>query len=559
MLHLPSIAWGATIIVMVQMLCANTASAQATVKLMLAGVDSVLPATNDFNGFVRSLPKLKPVTVGVLPDPSRSADVQFTGADRCDRSPVKEGANISQIAAFAPNAQTLWTGAIIQGASATGGILTPITLPRRPLVVTATAIGIAGPGVTYSATVDNPSLATVTDGIMSLVARLAPGPAPAAGSPAEPVSVPRATPARISHEVKQFSEMNDAYLRMNGQYEWITGSVKAELDKQSTSYRTNFLLQFVQAYYDISVNPPSTPKQFFKQGLFSRVSTNDLTPHVQPLDGVPNPPLYVSTITYGRMLILFVSSTETADKVRATLEAVYNAVASKGRVSITKGDSAVLRASELRLLALGGPAGGVTKLLSTTTAVGDLTHYFTSGETFGVSSPGVPISFQLRYLTGESAQIGLTTAYSTRTCRSQKVVGLGMRFETTDEDKDNGDIVTGSITWDGTEVYRWPEFGRRHHIWRDWTSQPDPGDAQYGRTGWFFSALGAQYQFPIDRLCRVRAVVSKTGDRGWHGKMFVGALLEDGSFSPDLLSTGGFRLGKDDDGTGSTAAVGPSC
>jgi hypothetical protein len=297
-----------------------------------------------------------------------------------------------EMVAFDPNADALWPGAIVQGRSLRDGILAPIALPRAPLAITVTT-PFDLPAI--SRTVQEPSLASVTEAIRALLA------------PAE-----AATPARMTFLCKSASSLEQGLLSIGCDIKWLTGSVRADMTARVSASESLVIARLMQAYYTVACAPPASPAAL----LAESVTLAELAPYL----GEGNPPAYLSSVTFGRALLFAFQSRSKSIDLQASVNAAFGGVV-KGTGESEVHHKRALESSQMQVLAIGGAAQHAAEVVGggRLEAVRD---YVRAGATFSRSSPGVPISFQARYLRDNtSAGMTLSTSWTQRTIRGRDI------------------------------------------------------------------------------------------------------------------------------------------
>ena len=135
--------------------------------------------------------------------------------------------------------------------------------------------------------------------------------------------------------MKQFYSLEHAMMQIGASYSWLSGSVKAELQSNSYSEMSNYVVRFVQAYYSVSFEPPGSPEALFAPD----VTVEDASLYM----GSGNPPAYISHITSGHMLLVFASTRAEAESLRLALAASFSSMASSGQVNVDIQHKKVLR------------------------------------------------------------------------------------------------------------------------------------------------------------------------------------------------------------------------
>ena len=478
------------------------------------GDDTIHTNSNASNidDYITKLPL--PFIPPALPQPHTELGrtTTYDGNSKTETISICEGLSTIQLAAFSPNADVLWAGSIIKGDSIYDGLLTPVALDRNQGWITIGNIGNPVPNsqpISLTISVKEPSLASVSDEVRELLSK----------------HISSGVAARVGQIQQQYWSIEQAALHLNASGKWLTGSVRAGLEMNNSSKYSHFMIQFVQSYYDISFNPFQKPSDAFRSGLFNKVTVEDIK---LALGKEQVMPAYVSTITYGRMMLLSLSSQEKAESVNAYLNLVISGVAAGGEFDAKLMNSSFIRETEFRVLVLGGPTEPVVNLLKGPEALKKLSAYYNDGINFNVKTPAVPISYQLRWLGNkDQARLNFSTNYQVQKISPQRVVRFGIRLQTLDDDKDPGDIVSASIYKDNYQIWRLDPIAPPHHCWDNHTRQPDPSDADFGGVPGWFSAPPT-VDIYTNEIGSIRVYVGKTGDRKWKFTACVALWLEDG-------------------------------
>lgn len=301
------------------------------------------------------------------------------------------------LVSFDPNADSIWPGAITQTKTLPQGLAAPIGLPRRPGTVTLSDAVINGGNSAskYSRTLSSPSLASTRDAIAGILAqdgvRLA---------------------AKSNYLAETAYSMNEASLKMGVAVSWMNGSVKASFSGSWLAKKTTMVVRFVQAYYTVSFAAPPSPEKVFGPN----VTAADARPYMGP----GNAPGYVSSVTYGRMLIMKVESDESERDLRAALDVAF----SKGSVSVDAKSKDVLKSSTFSVFVLGGSPDDAARIQAADAEgrAGALARYIEQGANFDPKSPGVPISYTVRRLAdNETIKVASTIDYQVPVCTPASV------------------------------------------------------------------------------------------------------------------------------------------
>ncbi len=328
------------------------------------------------------------------------------------------------LVSFDPNADSIWPGAITQTKTLPQGLAAPIALPRRPGVITLSDATIAGGSeAKYSRTIKEPSLAAVREAVAGMFSQS---------------SVSLA--AKSNYLAETAYSMNEASVKMGVAASWMTGSVKANFQGSWLSKKTTMIVRFVQAYYTVSFGAPSSPEKVFGP----LVTADDARPYMGP----GNPPAFVSSVTYGRMLIMKVETDESERDLRAALDLAFNKV----KVDIDVASKNVLKNSTFSVFVLGGSPDDAARIQASDSEsrASALGAYIQNGANFDPKSPGVPISYTVRRLSdNETIKVSSTIDYQVPVCTPQALnVGLEMQnFHINKDGKAGGSTTANYEIW----------------------------------------------------------------------------------------------------------------
>lgn len=324
-------------------------------------------------------------TVSIIPD------VVYA----CTTTPYSIRTNPAQIVMYSPDKEILWPGSLIQGRShrdGLGGLLGLTILQRTPIRVSIPAI----PSADNFRQIDVPDQASVAAAIGEML-----GNATTANLP---------TPSTITFEkTETHSEKQLALsLRISGRY--LGFAAKASADFNRNGSETTITAQFYQKMFEVVVAPPQTPGAFFSSSF-----TRDVLDEQIALGkmGPDNLPVYVSTVVYGRMMMVSMTASATAQEISGALEASYNAVAGGGSVSLSARQRTLLEQSRIAVTSLGGDAEATLAMIRS----GDWSQYFSQNAAL---SSAEPLSYTFRNLSdGSIASVTEATEYNLKTCEER--------------------------------------------------------------------------------------------------------------------------------------------
>ncbi len=312
------------------------------------------------------------------------ADGDFQCVDRS----VDEVRQLDQLLGQLSTGDVLWPGSMLRGESVYTGQLAPLGFERAPLTFSVSLESLGDR--TRSATMTTPSLSSYRDAIGPLLAQELTG----------------SIPARIYAEIEEVSSEAQlaGALGMSASAP-LVGMIKGGFDFTSTKKRSRFVVKFFQLYYTVDVDPPHLPHQFFG----ASVTADEISASIGD-----NPPVYVSSIGYGRQVIFTFESELATSELEAALDFAYHGgVMIDGRASLTHQE--VLANTHTTAFILGGDAGAAASA-----SVGDydqLREFIANGGNYSKDSPGAAIAYKLSYVRDNTpVLLSYASTYTQRTC-----------------------------------------------------------------------------------------------------------------------------------------------
>ncbi len=388
----------------------------------LPGDDEIVDEVDEaalIDDYVRGLPYLPADPPAIVEGAANGAETQ--GDYQCVSQNLSETRQYDKIVAYAANSDSLWSGAMVAGDSVYTGLFTQMVLPRSPATISVSLENLAG---TKSAVMAEPSLSAFRDALTGILDN----------------EITGATPANIYSEIEQVSSEQQLALALGAEVSWLGGSasIAASFDFSQTNRRSRYLVRYTQAYYTVDLDAPGRPSD-----LFAPEVTVDA---VSEIMGPQNPPLFVSSVTYGRMVVFTFESDYSAEELGAALEFAYSGgVDVSGSVSVTYKD--IISSSKITAFILGGSGGEAAQTIDDYESLMD---FIKAGGNYSRESPGSPIAYKLAYLKDNSpGRLSFTTDYTVTECTrvSQKVKVTLKTIRVEDAGGDAGDDLElyGSI------------------------------------------------------------------------------------------------------------------
>lgn len=308
----------------------------------------------------------------------------------CDETAYSLTKVPSQFVVTNPNADTLWPGSLVQGKSLGSGLLDPIPARRSPGTITLTiASGATGP---FFKTMDAPSLSSAHQAMNEILAGYNGG-----------------TPAEFSYEFSSVYSSEQLKIAADVNANGADWSAAASLSFDQSTVKSHMLIQFSQQFFTMAFDPPAGPS-----GVFAKdIQKEELEPYMGP----GNPPVYVGSVTYGRIFyVLFESSASQMD-----LEAAVKGSYSFGAGGVSGAASAswksIINSASIKAYGVGGDAQAAITAATGATQFDKIEAFLTKNANFDKSNPGVPISYTIRYLANATeVKLGLATEYTAKNC-----------------------------------------------------------------------------------------------------------------------------------------------
>jgi thiol-activated cytolysin len=308
----------------------------------------------------------------------------------CTQTPYSLTKVPEKFVALNPNADVLWPGSLVQGKSMAGGILDPIPVKRAPGTITLTLS--SGGGGPFFKKMEEPSLSAATQAQNEILANYT-----------------GATPAKFSYTYTSIYSSEQLKVAVDANVQGTTWSASGSLNVNTSDTKSRFLIQFTQEYYTMAFDPPQGAAGVFAPS----VTAKDLEPYA----AAGNPPVYVASVTYGRIFYILFESTASQKSLEAAVSGSYNSGAINATANASAEWKKTINESKVTAYGLGGNAEQAINAVTGTDQFEKIAKFLTTGANFDKDSPGVPISYTIRHLTDASqVKLALTTEYTAKNC-----------------------------------------------------------------------------------------------------------------------------------------------
>lgn len=379
-------------------------------------------------------------SLGRLPsDPARHEEtvgpvevVQDGTSQRiCQTNFVEETRQLDQVVAYSANSESMWPGAILRGDSIYSGLFTQAVFDRKPARVSISLSNLAGE---KSFVMDQPSLSTYREGLGEILA----------------ADVTGATPANIYAEIEEVYSEKQLSLALGADVAWLPGGVKASFDFSTGTQKARYLVKFVQSYFTVDLDQPGRAADFFADSVTAEEVADKLP------EGAP---VYVSSVTYGRMVLFGFESDRTHEELGAALDFVYRGGAQVSVEARARFEETINNSS-ITAYIIGGNGETAAQAI---TSYQNLVAFLSSGGNYSKDSPGAPIAYKLAHLADNTpARLSFSDDYEATFCQAAPADSVTFRVtlesltaDTVNDPGDNleiyGDIVASYFEMVGGE------------------------------------------------------------------------------------------------------------
>lgn len=291
-----------------------------------------------------------------------------------------------EILPFNTNANSLWPGSLVQGREVPNGNLNTLgdNISRTPITITVKS----GDKLFGSAEISKPNNANYSASLSNILK-----------------TVTGNTSANMIYNQSIAYDKKQSLMNLGISYKWLGSGLDANFNIENTSDKKEVVIFFKQEYYTVSVNEPSKPSDYFGDNI----NLDDLKFKI----GEGNPLCYVSSVTYGRLLMAKMTyiGNESITKVDAELKGALKLIAD-GNGGYE--NSNVINKSNFKGIILGGSAGGAAKGL-TEGSIESIVKFINEEANYSSNSPGYPISYTVKnILDNSTVKLGETTEYTSR-------------------------------------------------------------------------------------------------------------------------------------------------
>ncbi|MBN1346067.1 MAG: thiol-activated cytolysin family protein [Phycisphaerae bacterium] len=332
----------------------------------------------------------------------------------CEESTVDEQ-TVVQLAESVCMIDSTYPGQLIRGQYFDAGQFVPITIPRAGGSILLS--GLFGKSGSWGRTVPEVAPTGISDAISSILRDN------------------QITGTAACGSVQMYSAETSEELAVNlgVDVSFLSGSVKSEVDTNRSASQSITVVYFTQVYYTVDFETPVLQTSVFRDGENFDDPENQI--------GAGNPPLYISSVKYGRQVFLVLKSAYSSLDVQATLKADYGVV-TKGEVRAGVTYEDVMQNTSITYVVRGGPADLALQAMQGQTldkVFQNVKDYIANKNAadWSFSSPGLPVAFTVNYLSDRTvAAKALMTSYTNHDCtlHSAEMYHFAVEFDWVDDD-----------------------------------------------------------------------------------------------------------------------------
>ncbi|MFX1705833.1 thiol-activated cytolysin family protein [Chitinophaga sp. CC14] len=399
------------------------------------------------------------------------------------------------------NSNTVYPGSIIKGSSIEAFTLNPVLGYGRPVTV---SVSIPTSPVKVSRTLP---LASPSGMFQMVREALTTDFAGAAGA------------SRLNFEMKSFSyyqELKTLYgYNSKSNLLFVSNVTSGDKDLAKISRTTGIMVKFLQQNFTVDMDLPED----------GQLIDRNVDPAV--FDGYA--PLYVSSVTYGRLGIMTIETN--AEQARA--EEVFRKAFSvlgivNGGNSLTSEEQALIDASEIKVSVAGVPGEEGVQLVM---GVQGLSALLAKGMTYTAQTPGVPIVFKMRKVEDDA---NFAAPFQVNYGIYNKVYA-SIEIENQRQTGNNGAGATYNIGDVYLAFYQWPNkvqpVAAENFIALDYLVNTVSVNRQYGPDG-YYNRTDRNEDFTIKNASKnTRLLLKKDATLSYHARYYDPNMPNNGSES----------------------------
>ena len=342
--------------------------------------------------YILGLGDLAPVsaseTLNSAPVTVQDGDYECTSQNLTAIEPV------SQVSVLQDGTVGIFPGEILRGDSLNGNGFTEATLLRKPLTYTLSLVdGTAGP---RSATMQNPSFEQFTGTIGGIL---------------EEVNLASVAVA-AAFDIQEVRSEEELQFELGVTVNSPQFDVAGQFSFNDQSKRSHYLVTMDMKFFDAISEPFIDPSDAFADSVTAEQVAQEFS------DG--NPPVYISSLSYGTRIYFAVESSFDSQELNAAIQASFQGatVDADGETSLSTKE--VINSSSIKFVGIGLGEAQRTALsaaLAGADKFAAISSFVANPTVFSAANIGAPIAFQMKHLAdNQPAAFGLSGTFDVETC-----------------------------------------------------------------------------------------------------------------------------------------------
>ena len=323
----------------------------------------------------------------VLDSTETNHEIDFSSNWECTDFEVDITQARGEYRTFDPNSEIIWPGNLLQGNSITAATPNPIVVERAEGEFTINLIN-GSSSTTTSAEVTEVDQTRVVGALNDILGQNN-----------------GLIPANFTYDFYEVQSQQQLALNMGVNVSTMTTDVKSKMSFSTDKEYNRVLVDFSQIYYSMIYEKPTSLDQVFAP----EVTNAELSEYIY--NG--NPPIYISSVTYGRRLYLLVESTSSLTEMNLAIEATYDAALASGSGDVDVNMVNDLSERKIKIFAMGGDASDALAAFQ-----GDfsaLKDYLQADDQDYLKA--APLSYVMRDLANHQVvNIGVSTNFTVNQC-----------------------------------------------------------------------------------------------------------------------------------------------
>jgi len=313
----------------------------------------------------------------------------------CTNTEKKISTEFKEVSILSPANGVIFPGALLlANRDLAEGKPQAITLSRAPLTLRVDLPNYKGVQV-----VENPKNSSVESAIDNLISDWK----KTVGATGQDIS------ARMSKEIKKAHSTSQLSTDLGFNVKWASNEIKNHLNYEKKSSESTVVAFFKQIYYTVTIDLPNEPSSVFTDD----VKVED----VQRATNAQNPPAYVKSVDYGRIILMRMDTKSSSSKL--DLENTLKMITSGGTEFDTSSKNKykqIADNSSVTVLVLGGGAEVAADIFSPD-GFNEIPKIIKNGIKFTEKNPAYPISYTVNFLKDHQfAAMPISTDYIETEC-----------------------------------------------------------------------------------------------------------------------------------------------